>query len=211
MKIPNHIVVPATEDDIPIIGTFLQQSKLQLAINRFVIQDWPNEQFQKTHYTVKGGLADPQTTTLKVINTVSGRPVAYVVYTRTKTHADPEAKATTPIETPPGIVPEVYAAVVNAIGELKPSFDSDEFIDITHIYVEPSSRGKGIGSELVEIAHNVAKETNLPFSICAEPNFHGFFVNRGFRDVNHVDIDLTQWSAPSSGYGAFRISRMVME
>ncbi|KAI0166585.1 hypothetical protein GGR57DRAFT_496847 [Xylariaceae sp. FL1272] len=256
MKVPNYTVVPVTEDDIPVIGTFLQHSKLQLAINRFVIQNWPNEQFQKTHYkvsieflqtacrnplhsirsrrvnlkrsqrlyttelyclqlyqqkAVKGGLADPQSTTLKVINIVSGLPVAHLVYTRAKTLTDSGDNAEGPIETPPGIVPEVYAAVVNAIGELKPSLDSEEYIDLTHIYVEPSSRGKGIGSELVKIAYDVAKEAGLPFSICAEPNFHSFFVNRGFRDVKHVDIDLTRWAAPTSGYGAFRLSRMVIK
>ncbi|KAI8630596.1 hypothetical protein F5Y19DRAFT_483928 [Xylariaceae sp. FL1651] len=219
-SVPNYTVVPITKDDIPTIGTFLQDSKLQLAINRFLIKDWPNEPVQKALYTgaIEGGVKSTQTTSLKVMSDASGLPVAHLFYTKTKSRTSASDEPTTggtegrnDNKVPAGVIPEVYWTVIDAVEELKPDFNTEEYMELTHIYVEPSSRGQGIGSWLVRIAQEDATAAGLPFSICAEPNHHGFFLNRGFKDVKKFDVELTKWAAPLSGYGTFRISRMVME
>ncbi|KAI0424387.1 hypothetical protein F5Y09DRAFT_324553 [Xylaria sp. FL1042] len=220
MPVPNYSVVPATEDDIPILGDFLQDSKLQLAINRFLILDWPNFPFQKAHYTnaIKGGLSNPRTTSLKVIDNTSGKLVAQLVYTK-KVSPPGEGESSTTEgnggeannEVPVGIVPDVYWAVMDAVKELEPNLETDEYIELTHMYVEPSSRRRGIGSRLLQIVEEAAAAENLPLTLFAEPNHHDFFVGHGFRDVKDVDIDLRKWAAPLSGYGVFRVSRMIFE
>ncbi|KAI1747775.1 hypothetical protein F4782DRAFT_398005 [Xylaria castorea] len=204
MSIPNHRAVPMTVDDIPIISSFLQDSKLQLAINRFLIKDWPNPPVQDAIYTkaVEGGLSNPQTASLKVVDDISKQPVAYLFYTKQKVVSGEK-------EVPAGVVPEVFWAVTNAFQELRSDFQNEEFIGLTHIYVKPSSRRQGIGTWLLQMAQRHAADEKLPFRIIAEPNHYDFFVNRGFRDIKYADVDLTRWAAPWSGYGTFRISSMV--
>ncbi|KAJ2987588.1 hypothetical protein NUW58_g4423 [Xylaria curta] len=218
MSVPNHSVIPITKDDIPTIGVFLQNSKLQLAINRFLFKDWPNSQAQRAHYTsvIEGALSNPQTTCLKVINDISKQPIAHLFYTRHTLSRAKQCQPTTEekvegmnIEVPAGFAPGVYRAVKKAAKELEPEFDNDEYIDLTHLYVDPGSRGQGIGSWLLRIAQEAAATAQLPFSVCVEPTHRGFFANRGFQDVKNVDIDLREWAAPLSGYGVFRISRMA--
>ncbi|KAI1274707.1 hypothetical protein F5Y07DRAFT_372597 [Xylaria sp. FL0933] len=220
MPVPNYSVAPITKDDVPTIGGFLQDSKLQLAINRFLIVDWPNNSFQKAHYTdaIKGGLSNPRTTSLKVTDNTSGQIVAHLFYTKkasspgegqsSATEGDGEQANN---QAPDGIVPDVYLAVMDAVKELEPNLDTDEYIELTHLYVEPSSRRQGIGSWLLQIIQEAAAAEKLPLTLFAEPNHHDFFVSHSFRDVKHVDIDLQKWAAPLSGYGVFRVSRMVFE
>ncbi|KAI0448243.1 hypothetical protein F5B21DRAFT_193301 [Xylaria acuta] len=218
MSVPNYHVVPITVDDISTISSFLQDSKLQLAINRFVIKDWPNPPIQKALYTeaVKGGLSNPQTTCLKVVEDISKQSVAYLFYTKQRfpngkhdANVAGDERGDSKKEVPAGVVPEVFWAVTNAFQELRSDFQSEEFIELTHIYVKPTSRQQGIGTWLLQMAQRHAADQKLPFRIIAEPNHHDFFVNRGFRDIKHVDVDLTRWAAPLSGYGTFRISSMV--
>ncbi|TRX93451.1 hypothetical protein FHL15_005726 [Xylaria flabelliformis] len=190
MSVPNHRVVPMTVDDVPIISSFLQDSKLQLAINRFVIKDWPNPPAQEALYTkaVEGALSNPQATSLKVVDDISKQPVAYLFYTKQKVPSVDR-------EVPAGVVPEVFWAVTRATQELHSDFQNEEFI----------------GTWLLEMAQKHAADEKLLLRITAEPNHHDFFVNRGFRDIKHVDVDLTRWAAPLSGYGTFRLSSMVSE
>ncbi|KAI0436972.1 hypothetical protein F4803DRAFT_566414 [Xylaria telfairii] len=184
MSVPNHQIDSITEEDVSTISYFLQDSKLHLAINRFLIEDWPNPPVQKALYNaaIRASLSNPQTTCLKVVNDTSKEPVAYLFYTKQK---QPSGKQ----EVPAGVTPEVFWAVTNAFQELY--------------------RRQGIGTWLLQMAQDYAAEEKLPFRIIAEPNHHDFFVNRGFRDIKHVDIDLTRWAAPLSGYGMFRMSSMV--
>ncbi|TGJ83779.1 hypothetical protein E0Z10_g4981 [Xylaria hypoxylon] len=220
MIVPNHSVVSIAKDDIPTIGGFLQDSKLQLAINRFLIRDWPNFSFQEAHYTsvIERSLSNPQITCLKVVNDVSKQPVAHLFYTRKASRAveqdQPPAEGKGGEESnkvPVGFVPKVYQTVMDFAKELQPDFDTEEFIELTHLYVEPSSRGQGIGSWLLGIAHEAAAAEKLPLTLCSEPINHDFFASRGLRDVKTVDVDLRKWSTPLSGYGIFRMSRMVPE
>ncbi|KAI0965947.1 hypothetical protein F4678DRAFT_451277 [Xylaria arbuscula] len=220
MPVPNHSVAPVTKDDIPTVSGFLQDSKLHLAINRFLIKDWPNFSFQNVNYAraIEGSLSNPQSTSLKVVNDTSGKIVAYICYTKRPSgpvkheKLDPEGdESLANEEVPDGFVPDVYRAVMNADKELEPNLNTDEYISLTYLYVEPSSRRQGIGSWLFQIAQEAALAQNLPLTLFSEPNHHDFFVNRGFGDVKKVDIDLREWAAALSGYGVFRVTRMVRD
>lgn len=271
MPIPNYSIAPITKDDIPAIGTFLFNSKLQLAINRFLITDWPNLPLQKPHYTgaIERALSDPDTTSLKVVNDITGEPVAHLFYTKKATlhrrvegggksasegdGGDKEMKMKKDV--PAGFNPDVYQTVMDFVEELEPEFETDEYMgertvfffffhrslsllpthqtgtipnptlqssvqkkliprkiltELTHIYVEPSSRNQGIGTWLLQMAREAARDAGLPFTACAEPNFHRFFVNRGLKDAKYVDVDLRRWAVEKSGFGVFRVSRMVV-
>jgi predicted N-acetyltransferase YhbS len=83
-------------------------------------------------------------------------------------------------------------------------------VDLTHIFVKPTYRRKGIGSQLVRIAVDKAAEAGIPFSVCSEPAAHDFFLKLGFKDTVHGDIDLRKWAPENSGFGNFRLYGMVL-
>ncbi|KAI1079345.1 hypothetical protein F5B20DRAFT_544572 [Whalleya microplaca] len=222
MSIPGHSILPVVEADLPTLTEFLQASKLQLAINRFLFKDWPAVSAQRANSraAVESGLRDPQTNSLKVVNDSSGIIVAHLFLTR-HSSSNSETRSTSSsgkaaekesqsqVQVPQSMVPAVLETVRDAMRELKPEFDGD-YIELTHIYVEPSSRNQGIGTQLVQVCRDRARADGLPLTICAEPNHHDFFLKRGFRDTKHVDIDLRHWAPEHNGYGIFRVSRMDM-
>ncbi|KAI1387598.1 uncharacterized protein F4822DRAFT_288148 [Hypoxylon trugodes] len=234
MSIPNHTILAATEADIPILTGFLQDSKLHLAINRFLFRDWPAEAAQCANYrsAVEFGVKNPQTTSLKVVNDASGKIVAHMYLRRMSDNENPdtpsesdesdsekdeqsqnvddkqdEDKNQDQSQIPDIFVPEVYEKVVEAMNQIEPEITGDHY-ELTHIYVDPASRRQGIGTQLIQVCHDRAQAEKLPLTICVEPNHHDFFVKQGFKDEKYVDIDLRQWAAENSGYGNFRISRM---
>ncbi|KAI1416419.1 hypothetical protein F5Y13DRAFT_186038 [Hypoxylon sp. FL1857] len=208
-SISNYGVLPAVEADIPILTDFLQASKLQLAINRFLFRDWPAEAAQRANYgaAIESGLKNPQTTSLKVVHDDSGKIVAHLYLTRRSASSGGERrhgaeKASDKGDqsrVPDTLVPAVYEAVMEAMSG---------YSQIYKATTSPASRGKGIGTYPVQYCRDRAQLEGLPLTISAEPNHHDFFLRRGFRDAKHVDIDLRQWAADNSGYGVFRISRM---
>ncbi|KAI1380508.1 hypothetical protein F4677DRAFT_441822 [Hypoxylon crocopeplum] len=217
-SIPDHSILPIVEGDEPTLTDFLLASKLQLAINRFVFKDWPAEAAQRANYgaAVHSGLQNPETTSLKVVHEESGEIVAHLFLTRRNKSSDAEKPSNSDktdekgsqSETADALVPAVVGAVTAAIKELEPEAIEGDYFEITHIYVKPSSRRRGIGTQLIQLCRERAQVAGVPLTICAEPNHHDFFLKRGFREAKHVDIDLRQWAAENSGYGVFRISRM---
>lgn len=190
---------------------------------------------------IENAVSNPQITSLKVINNTTGEAVAHLFYQKKSSArggkdepAQGNKKEQMEMVVPAGFTPAVYWAVMEATNKLEPKLDTDEYIgkaptseaiinssinnyhdflptELTHLYVEPSSRGQGIGSWLLQIVQEAAAAANMPLSLCSEPNYHGFFVKRGFKDQEHADIDLMQWAAPYTGYGVFRLTRMVSE
>ncbi|KAI2628658.1 hypothetical protein GGR54DRAFT_588213 [Hypoxylon sp. NC1633] len=223
--IPDHTILPATEADITTLTDFLVASKLQLAINRFLFKDWPATDAQRANYKthVESGIKNPRTTSLKVVHDGSGKIVAYLYLTKCSKSTDVDARpeagpadnqgAASPrpsrSSVPDALVPSVVKAMTDAMKELEPDIVGGEYFEITHIYVDPMSRKQGIGTALTQLCHDQAQAEDLPLTICAEPNHHDFFSRRGFGDVEHVDIDLRRWAAENSGYGVFRVSRMM--
>lgn len=82
--------------------------------------------------------------------------------------------------------------------------------EIKHIYVEPSSRKLGIGTALLRECLDRAVWEGLRLTVNAEPNHHEWFLRRGFIDVVVSDVDLRQFAPEHSGYGQFRISKMIL-
>lgn len=230
MSILNHSILPATEADLPVIAGFLLASKLQLAVNRFLFKDWPNEPAQRDLYTsaVEGGFKDPQSTTLKVVDDRSGETVAHLILKRrTGGEAkEPAVDVDGTQEVPRGMDPDVLPTVMRMIREVDEEMQgidhirendsvhvscifTDRYLEITHIYVKPTSRRQGIGSQLVQLSIEKAKAAGVPLAIASEPDAHEFFLRQGFRDTKHSDIDLSQWAPPHSGWGVFRLAGMI--
>ena len=75
--------------------------------------------------------------------------------------------------------------------------------------VRPSKQGHRIGSKLMQLGYDRAKEEGIPFAICAEAPAYGFFSKLGFEDLRHQEIDLRKYAAAYSGFGVFRLSGMI--
>ncbi|KAF4552126.1 Hypothetical protein D9617_11g009750 [Elsinoe fawcettii] len=217
MAAPKHSIVPTTKDDVKILARYLQASKLQLAINRFVIKDWPNEKWQLEHYTaqVKGAHENPDHGSYKVVDEESGEILAHLVLTKyaasTKIPNDSAAGEAHVFSVPDGLVPEFFFEIMNAVQDIEWQVADRDRLDLTWFYVRPQSRRQGIGSQLVKFALARAKEQDLPLVTAAEPQPYDFMKKRGFKDTKHADFDLAKWAPPNSGYGTFRLSGIIAE
>lgn len=80
---------------------------------------------------------------------------------------------------------------------------------MTYIFVNPSSRGQGIGARLVREAVERAKAAGVPLTVSVEPAAYDFFGKLGFKDTRHVDFDLSKWAPSYSGFGVFRLAGMI--
>lgn len=140
MSIPNHSILPVSASDLPTLAQFLRSSKLQLAINRFLFKDWPNEAAQIANYTsaVESGFKDPDPSTdrLKVVDDKSGEIVAHLVLTR-KRPSSTEASTDQEDEkqnVPNGVDPEVFTTVTKAVTKV-----DQEMEGIDHLSENPTS------------------------------------------------------------------------
>lgn len=84
-------------------------------------------------------------------------------------------------------------------------------IDLVHIYLKPPNRGHGIGTNLVNLAIQRAKDRKLPLFVGTEPQVYPFFASFGFKDTGHVDWDLAKHAPAHCGFGSFRLSGMLYE
>jgi N-acetylglutamate synthase-like GNAT family acetyltransferase len=82
---------------------------------------------------------------------------------------------------------------------------------LTSIFVTPSYRKHGIGSQLVQLCIDKAKSAQLPLFLCSVPTSHQFYLKLGFKDVSYVDIDLSNWAPGYSGYGVYRLYGMKLD
>lgn len=135
MSVPNHTIVPVTEDDVPTIAGFLQASKPQLAIYRFLFKDWPKDSAQLAQYTgaVESGFEDPLFTTLKVVDDRSGETVAHLAFARRKARVS-EAEVSAVDEAdghrhiPNFFVIEVFSTMGRTVRELDQELEGIEHI-----------------------------------------------------------------------------------
>ncbi len=81
--------------------------------------------------------------------------------------------------------------------------------EVTHMFVKPTYRRRGIGSELVRLGVERAEKAGIVLAVGAEPEARDFFLSLGFKDSKYFDVDLSQWAPKSSGFGVFRFTRMV--
>lgn len=215
MSIPNHTIVLSTASDVPVLAQYLTASKLQLAINRFIFKDWPNEPKQLEHYTsqIESAHDDPQTSSYKIVDDRSGYIVAHLVVTKqgamvaggqSALKADAESPTI-----PDYIVPEAFLTVMKAAQEVDAAVEDVDRLQLTWLYVRAESRRQGIGSQLVAFALEQAQSQSLPLVTAAEPQAYAFMKKQGFTDTKHVDIDLARWALPNCGYGTFRLSGII--
>jgi GNAT superfamily N-acetyltransferase len=226
-----HSIHPVSSPDLPTLAQFLQESKLSLTINRLLFKDWPNETAQQAVYThaVETGFQNPAVESFKVVDDEAGLIVGHLVLSR-KRPAGTEAPSSekgkgSPV--PDGVDGEVFAAVEAAIAAIDTAKDVDhlgEFAPrnrlasdlakpckvLTHLFVKPAYRRRGIGSRLVRLGVEKAGEAGVPLTAFAEPGARDFFLHCGFEDVESADIDLAKWAPRGSGFGVFRLSGMVM-
>ena len=61
----------------------------------------------------------------------------------------------------------------------------------------------------MKFAIEKAKEAGVPLSLISVPAAHQFYEKLGFKDTTHVNVDLSKWGAPHSGYGIWRAYAMM--
>ena len=228
---PPTSILPVSSSDLPTVGRFLYSQKLALTVNRLLFKDWPNEAAQMPVYTsaVEGGLKDPSTEGLKVIDDESREIVGYIALTRRRpvkqepptVQGNGDAKQ----NIPEFFNPDVLSMVLTAVNEINKEIEGiDHFgsvlsiyklsvangvAEVTYIAVRPSHRRQGIGRQLVQICFDRAKAEGLPLAVSSEPAAYDFFVNLGFKDTKHADFDLSKFAPANSGFGIFRLSGMI--
>ncbi|KPM45626.1 hypothetical protein AK830_g951 [Neonectria ditissima] len=207
-------ILPVSSSDLHTIADFVHCAKLCLTINRLVYKDWPAEAAQKRNSTaaVESSFNDPSVECLKAVDDVSGEIVGFLALTK-KPPIDEEKPASGEAgedEQHPAeeLNPTLYQAVSEATTEIFKAARGTEHYELTYICVKPSSRNRGVGSQLVQVCFDRARTAGIPLALCSEPTAHDFFVNRGINDTGHVDIDLSQWAPAYCGFGTFRLTGM---
>ncbi|KAI6091611.1 hypothetical protein F4821DRAFT_254928 [Hypoxylon rubiginosum] len=223
MEFPQgYVLESATSEDIPTLTDFLVKSKRHLVFNRFLYKNWPNEEqlYANCKATVSNGIYYPEMNSLKVVNTTTNKTVAYLLVARVVkpeylTPADArnekrrERRDAQERNKRAGVINfAVVDTMLEAIRRL--GNPEGDHLEIKHIYVEPSSRKLGIGTALLRECLDRAVWEGLRLTVNAEPNHHEWFLRRGFIDVVVSDVDLRQFAPEHSGYGQFRISKMIL-
>ncbi|KAJ5220223.1 hypothetical protein N7468_009427 [Penicillium chermesinum] len=191
MSYPNYTLVPVESEDLPVLAQFLHSSKQALSINRLIFLDWPNDKIQMRMYSgaVKGGFEDPSIKNFKAVDNDTKEIIGYIAFAKkavaTKEEIEAQNKNFAEQKTPEGINPPLFTPRIEL-------------------------QRRGIGSSLVKLATDQAKEENIPFTAFAEAPALGFFEKLGMQETRHVDIDLRKYAAPNCGFGPFRLTGMIL-
>jgi hypothetical protein len=132
MSTGSFSILPVEEADLSTLAQFVQESKLPLTINRLLIKNWPNHEFQKenANNAVGRNVKNPSTARFKAVDEESGLMVGHIVLTLKKPYeADDAHPATLPgndqPSVPNGMVEEVFRTVVATASELDTEKDVD--------------------------------------------------------------------------------------
>lgn len=136
MSNSKHSVQPLTQADLPSLANSLIAAKLQLAINRFLFKDWPNEPAQRAIYTdsAKRNIDDPDNTCLKAVDDVSGEMVGYIIITHVNPRIETPATDNTNASQgqqpniPDAFDPEVLPTVIKMIESVHTETENIEHI-----------------------------------------------------------------------------------
>ncbi|KAI9745019.1 MAG: hypothetical protein M1818_001297 [Claussenomyces sp. TS43310] len=209
-------ILPLTAPDLPAFAQNLRQSKYELTINRLLYNNWPNASAQLAQCTkaVQGSANDADSSTWKVVDDETKEMVGHFALTWKAPSKIEDVKQDGKDEfyppVPDGMNEDVFRAVIKAVRDIQTLGDVERFV-VTHIWLKPSHRRSGIGSQLMRLAMDKAGEARLPLSVSSEPVAHGFFLSLGFKDTKYADIDLTKWAEENSGFGVFRLTGMVLD
>lgn len=58
-------------------------------------------------------------------------------------------------------------------------------------------------------AFEAAETEHVPLVVGSEPASNTFFTKLGFKYIKHCDIDLSKYAPPHSGFGVFRLTKMM--
>ncbi|KAH6877206.1 hypothetical protein B0T10DRAFT_609926 [Thelonectria olida] len=208
-------IQPVSGADLPALADFLYTSKLSLSINRLLYKDWPNESAQRPIYAgaIKTSLSDPSSECLKAVDAKTGNVLGFVVLTKKPAQKNEDVSRTddgaAKSSVPESMNPEVFWTVMKATAELSHGAENIDHLEVTYVFVKPSNRRIGIGSQLVRECCMRAKDAGLPLIVSSEPAGYDFFLKNGFTKSKHFDIDLRKWAPPYNGFGIFRLARLA--
>lgn len=120
-------ILHVSESDFTTLAEFIHSSKLSLAINGFLYDDWPNEAAQKPIYrqAVESSFNNPESHCLKAVDQESGDILGYLVLTRKRPGqgSSPEEESTAGQEVPEGMNRDVFCAVAQAVNIINQETD----------------------------------------------------------------------------------------
>ncbi|KAK8049813.1 Acyl-CoA N-acyltransferase [Apiospora phragmitis] len=72
--------------------------------------------------------------------------------------------------------------------------------DKPHVYLHmlqthPTHQGRGAGTMLIQWALRQAQELGMPAYLEASPDGHSLYLKNGFKDIDLLETDLSQWGA----------------
>ncbi|KAH8671698.1 hypothetical protein BX600DRAFT_252515 [Xylariales sp. PMI_506] len=207
------VPTPMLESDLATAAAFMYASQLQQATNRFVFLNWPNESGQLALYNASMQLTfrDPTQEMYKVTD-ASGEMIASLILAR-KTPVPAEIPAAAGAPQRPfsleAMNPDVRRVMGRALVGVQGSIAGVDHLVLSTIFVQPDARCKGVGTQLVKFSLERAAAQGLPLFLSSVPSAAGFYRKLGFRNTDHVDIDLSQWTPEHGGFGIYRLQGMV--
>ena len=75
--------------------------------------------------------------------------------------------------------------------------------------VLPAYHRRGIGSELLRWVLANTDMDRHPAWLAAQPKGRGLYGRFGWKEVDYLDIDLSKWAGPLTGYGLLRSTLMI--
>lgn len=77
--------------------------------------------------------------------------------------------------------------------------------------VLPEWQGRGVGSAMIQWALKNLHLDTIPVWLCGQPDGYALYQKFGWRDIENVDINLSDWAGPDRGYGMHRTVCMLRE
>lgn len=68
--------------------------------------------------------------------------------------------------------------------------------DLHMLHTDPDYQGRGAGSLLIDSIVKRADALGLPIYLESSAAGHRFYQNRGFKDIDVLEVDFTRWDGP---------------
>ncbi|KAH8598222.1 acyl-CoA N-acyltransferase [Bisporella sp. PMI_857] len=210
----SFMIEDATEADIPSLGIISALCYLPEPICVFFFRDWPDPAPLISYFTLRitSKLADPHTRIIKISDTSSKEVLGFVSLTFTSEDLEKEEEATNPggnFVPPPGFNIDFAAHAMNKLKKLDNLMRGKPHYLLTSLNTHPKHQRKGLGTSLVERCLEIADHDGLPIFLNSFPGAHDLYARSGFEDVEHIDVDLSEWGKKWRGYGIYRTFAML--
>ena len=77
-------------------------------------------------------------------------------------------------------------------------------IDLWHLYVDPSTKQRGLGTLLMEWGLERVDAKGMASSVVSTPNAKDFYAKFGFAEISHADLDMAKIRGDFLGFGVWR-------